>query len=94
MPIPGPIALARGPADLSAPAAPDYGSGGAGLWRAGSSAPIIARLLVARETSASFQVIDAFSRIVRLGEKLEATGALCEAAMEAAALEALRICAT
>src|SRR5262245_38515656 len=50
------------------------------------------RLLVARETAASFQVIDAFSRIVRLGEKLEATGALCEPAM-IRTLEALRICA-
>jgi exopolyphosphatase / guanosine-5'-triphosphate,3'-diphosphate pyrophosphatase len=50
------------------------------------------RLLVARESAPSFHVIDAFSRIVRLGERLEASGALCEAAM-ARTLEALRICA-
>ena len=39
-----------------------------------------------------FRVVDAFSRIVRLGEGLAATGALSEAAM-ARTLEALRICA-
>ncbi|MGH6969910.1 MAG: Ppx/GppA family phosphatase, partial [Stellaceae bacterium] len=39
-----------------------------------------------------FRVIDAFSRIVRLGEGLAATGRLSEAAM-ARTIEALRICA-
>jgi len=39
-----------------------------------------------------FRVIDAFSRIVRLGEGLAGTGALSEAAM-ARTIEALRICA-
>ncbi len=51
------------------------------------------RLLVARPaTSGGFRVVDAFSRIVRLGEGLEATGALSEAAM-ARTLDALKICA-
>ena len=44
------------------------------------------RLLVARGTprsrSSSFTVIDAFSRIVRLGEGLAASGSLCDAAMD------------
>ena len=50
------------------------------------------RLLIARRAGEGFRVIDAFSRIVRLGEGLGATGALSEAAM-ARTLEALRVCA-
>jgi exopolyphosphatase / guanosine-5'-triphosphate,3'-diphosphate pyrophosphatase len=52
------------------------------------------RLLVARpaSTNGGFRVVDAFSRIVRLGEGLEATGSLSEAAMDRT-LEALKICA-
>jgi len=50
------------------------------------------RLLVARRTSSGFRVVDAFSRIVRLGEGLTASGRLSEAAM-ARTFEALRICA-
>ena len=50
------------------------------------------RLLVARSAGRGFRVIDAFSRIVRLGEGLAATGVLSEAAM-ARTLEALKICA-
>jgi exopolyphosphatase/guanosine-5'-triphosphate,3'-diphosphate pyrophosphatase len=50
------------------------------------------RLLVARGTRRGFRVIDAFSRIVRLGEGLAATGRLSDAAMERT-IEALKICA-
>lgn len=50
------------------------------------------RLLVARPVGAGFRVVDAFSRIVRLGEGLAATGRLSEAAVERT-LEALSICA-
>ncbi|HEV2185714.1 MAG TPA: Ppx/GppA phosphatase family protein [Stellaceae bacterium] len=50
------------------------------------------RLLVARPAAGGFRVVDAFSRIVRLGEGLQATGALGEAAM-ARTLEALKVCA-
>ena len=49
------------------------------------------RLLVGAPTSDGFRVLDSFSRIVRLGEGLQRTGRLSEAAM-ARALEALRIC--
>jgi exopolyphosphatase/guanosine-5'-triphosphate,3'-diphosphate pyrophosphatase len=49
------------------------------------------RLLVARPTADGFRVIDAFSRIVRLGEGLSLTGRLSDAAV-ARTLEALRIC--
>jgi exopolyphosphatase/guanosine-5'-triphosphate,3'-diphosphate pyrophosphatase len=51
------------------------------------------RLLVAVPTRpGQFRVIDAFSRIVRLGEGLSSSGRLGEAAMDRA-IEALRICA-
>ncbi len=50
------------------------------------------RLLVARPAGDGFRVIDAFSRIVRLGEGLSANGRLSEAAM-ARTIDALRICA-
>lgn len=49
------------------------------------------RLLVARPNGDSFRVIDAFSRIVRLGEGISASGRLSEAAI-ARSLEALEIC--
>jgi exopolyphosphatase / guanosine-5'-triphosphate,3'-diphosphate pyrophosphatase len=51
------------------------------------------RLLVARGQPRGFRVIDAFSRIVRLGEGLATSGVLSEAAM-ARTIEALRVCAT
>jgi exopolyphosphatase / guanosine-5'-triphosphate,3'-diphosphate pyrophosphatase len=50
------------------------------------------RLLVARPSGPGFRVIDAFSRIVRLGEGLGASGLLSEAAMDRT-LEALKVCA-
>src|SRR5262247_4654214 len=49
------------------------------------------RLLVARPTADSFRVIDAFSRIIRLGEGVSSSGTLSEAAI-ARALDALAIC--
>ena len=52
------------------------------------------RLLVAKPTKAGqFRVVDAFSRIVRLGEGLAATGKLSDAAMDRA-VGALKICAS
>ncbi len=50
------------------------------------------RLLVAEPTRDSFRVVDAFSRIVRLGEGLSRTGELSEAAQDRA-IGALKICA-
>jgi len=49
------------------------------------------RLLVARPAGESFRVIDAFSRIIRLGEGVTASGRLSEAAIERA-IAALAIC--
>ena len=50
------------------------------------------RLLIARPEGENFTVIDAFSRVVRLGEGLAASGRLSDAAMDRA-LGALHICA-
>lgn len=50
------------------------------------------RLLVARPQADGFEVIDSFSRIVRLGEGLAASGWLRERAM-ARTIAALRVCA-
>ncbi len=49
------------------------------------------RLLVARPTRRGFQVIDAFSRIIRLGEGVSSTGRLSDAAI-VRAIDALRVC--
>jgi exopolyphosphatase / guanosine-5'-triphosphate,3'-diphosphate pyrophosphatase len=49
------------------------------------------RLLVARPTADGFRVVDAFSRIIRLGEGVAASGRISEAAI-ARAIEALLIC--
>jgi exopolyphosphatase/guanosine-5'-triphosphate,3'-diphosphate pyrophosphatase len=50
------------------------------------------RLLVARANGGGFRVIDAFSRIVRLGEGLSRSGLLGEPAMTRT-VEALKVCA-
>jgi exopolyphosphatase / guanosine-5'-triphosphate,3'-diphosphate pyrophosphatase len=50
------------------------------------------RLLIARPQGAGFTVVDAFSRIVRLGEGLATSGKLSDAAIDRT-LAALRICA-
>ena len=50
------------------------------------------RLLIARPSEGGFTVVDAFSRIVRLGEGLGATGRLSDASMDRA-VAALSICA-
>lgn len=49
------------------------------------------RLLIARPHDNGFRVLDGFTRIVRLGEGLSATGRLSEAAMDRT-VEALRHC--
>ena len=51
------------------------------------------RLLVARPSRRGFKVIDAFSRIIRLGEGVTASGRLNDSAMTRT-IQALQICAT
>jgi exopolyphosphatase/guanosine-5'-triphosphate,3'-diphosphate pyrophosphatase len=50
------------------------------------------RLLIATPTARGFRIVDAYSRIVRLGEGLSQSGRLSDAAMERA-LGALKVCA-
>ncbi len=50
------------------------------------------RLLIARPQGSGFAVVDAFSRIVRLGEGLATTGRLSDAAIERT-IAALKVCA-
>ena len=50
------------------------------------------RLLIAAPTPGGFRIVEAYSRIVRLGEGLTATGVLQDGAMERA-IAALRTCA-
>ena len=49
------------------------------------------RLLIARPTADGFRVVDAFSRIIRLGEGVAASRRISEAAI-ARAVEALLVC--
>ncbi|MGB7205389.1 MAG: Ppx/GppA phosphatase family protein [Anderseniella sp.] len=49
------------------------------------------RLLLARPARTGFEVVDAFSRIVRLGEGVSATGQLSEGAIDRT-IKALRVC--
>jgi len=51
------------------------------------------RLLIAQPAATGFRVVDAFSRIVRLGEGVEHTGRLSDAAINRT-VSALRVCAT
>lgn len=50
------------------------------------------RLLIARRAKSGFRIVEAFSRIVRLGEGLSRTGEMSEAAMDRA-VAAIAICA-
>src|SRR4051812_17196815 len=86
----------HGPARPLAPAAAHPRSRGAAMpvYAALDLGTNNCRLLVARaRDGAGLQVIDAFSRIVRLGEGLEATGHLGGAAIERT-VAALKICAS
>jgi exopolyphosphatase/guanosine-5'-triphosphate,3'-diphosphate pyrophosphatase len=76
-------------------------SGTKGGWHSGRFAHIFAaidlgtnncRLLVARASAAGFDVIDAYSRPVRLGEGVALSGSLCGDAIERT-LGALHVCA-
>jgi exopolyphosphatase/guanosine-5'-triphosphate,3'-diphosphate pyrophosphatase len=51
------------------------------------------RLLLARPSRRGFRVVDAFSRIIRLGEGVSVSGRLSEQAMHRT-MEALRVCAS
>jgi exopolyphosphatase/guanosine-5'-triphosphate,3'-diphosphate pyrophosphatase len=85
--------------DLTADGAAPVGNGHAGrhgdidneIYAAIDLGTNNCRLLVARARGRGFRVIDAFSRIVRLGEGLGACGALSTEAMDRT-IDALKIC--
>ncbi|MDH3242860.1 MAG: Ppx/GppA family phosphatase [Alphaproteobacteria bacterium] len=79
----------RAPRKKSGAAEPD----GIGAYAALDLGTNNCRLLVATPEGDSFRVVDAFSRIVRLGEGLEKTGRLTDAAMDRT-ISALRVCAS
>jgi exopolyphosphatase/guanosine-5'-triphosphate,3'-diphosphate pyrophosphatase len=81
-----------GPAMRAVACGPRRDGGGPPLYAALDLGTNNCRLLVATPAAGSFRVVDSFSRIVRLGEGLAATGRLSEAAMDRA-LVALRACA-
>ena len=70
----------------------DQAGGTGGVYAALDLGTNNCRLLVARPTREGFRVVDAFSRIVRLGEGLSLSGRLSDPAM-ARTLEALKVCA-
>jgi exopolyphosphatase / guanosine-5'-triphosphate,3'-diphosphate pyrophosphatase len=80
---------------LSAPHGPPRGRGSHGeapLFAALDLGTNNCRLLIAAPTARGFRIVDAFSRIVRLGEGLAQSGRLGQGAMDRA-IGALRICA-
>ena len=76
---------------------PDGGGGQGGLDVSGPTYAALdlgtnnCRLLVARATRDGFRVVDAFSRIIRLGEGITSSGLLSEPAI-LRAVDALRVC--
>src|SRR6186997_3272843 len=82
-PTDGPAASAR-PPDWRRPQRHTYGAVDLGTNNC--------RLLIARPTDEGFTVVDAFSRIVRLGEGLTQSGKLTQGAMDRA-VSALGVCA-
>jgi exopolyphosphatase/guanosine-5'-triphosphate,3'-diphosphate pyrophosphatase len=85
-------ALALAPAPLQAVVAPDRQPFNRGAFAALDLGTNNCRLLIARPTGDAFTIIDAFSRVVRLGEGLAQTGRLSNQAMDRT-LGALQVCA-
>jgi exopolyphosphatase/guanosine-5'-triphosphate,3'-diphosphate pyrophosphatase len=78
----------RGAPNGSAAAPPAAGSG---VYAALDLGTNNCRLLIACPTGDGFRVVDSFSRIIRLGEGISATGCISDAAIERA-IAALSIC--
>lgn len=92
-----PISAAGSPsasnASASSRAAGSSGAGGDGpVYGALDLGTNNCRLLLARPSRRGFRVVDAFSRIIRLGEGVSQTGELSELAMNRT-LDALKVCA-
>lgn len=87
-----PKKLAANPASPAAPAVRAAAANHRQAYAAIDLGTNNCRLLIARPSGDHFVVIDAFSRVVRLGEGLAQSGRLSDAAMDRA-LAALHICA-
>src|SRR3981189_1217828 len=86
----GPRASPLGPAAAGDGASAELASG-SGVYAALDLGTNNCRLLIACPTGDGFRVVDSFSRIIRLGEGISATGCISEAAIERA-ITALSIC--
>jgi exopolyphosphatase/guanosine-5'-triphosphate,3'-diphosphate pyrophosphatase len=83
--LPGAAAGASAPASVDSPAATTA------VYAALDLGTNNCRLLIACPTGDGFRVVDSFSRIIRLGEGISATGRISDAAIERA-IAALSIC--
>jgi exopolyphosphatase/guanosine-5'-triphosphate,3'-diphosphate pyrophosphatase len=81
----------QGPDGSGAPGAGELPAAGAGVYAALDLGTNNCRLLIACPAGDGFRVVDSFSRIIRLGEGISATGCISEAAIERA-IGALSIC--
>jgi exopolyphosphatase/guanosine-5'-triphosphate,3'-diphosphate pyrophosphatase len=79
------------PDSAGRPAANHAGAAGTAIYAALDLGTNNCRLLIACPTGDSFRVVDSFSRIIRLGEGVSATGCISDAAIERA-IAALSIC--
>jgi len=84
--------VSEGAADISVVGAACPDAAASGVFAALDLGTNNCRLLVARPSGPSFRVIDAFSRVVRLGDRLATTGELAHTAMDRT-VEALQVCA-
>lgn len=84
--------MSEAPSARREPEAARRGSAGPPCYAALDLGTNNCRLLVATPTPGGFRVVEAYSRIVRLGEGLTQTGRLSDAAMERA-MAALTVCA-
>src|ERR1700756_2079102 len=80
----------QGDGAIMAPAQPSQANG-TGVYAALDLGTNNCRLLIASPSGDGFRVVDSFSRIIRLGEGIAATGSISEAAIERA-IAALSIC--
>jgi exopolyphosphatase / guanosine-5'-triphosphate,3'-diphosphate pyrophosphatase len=81
----------QGPSRSGAPGAAGLPAAGTGVYAALDLGTNNCRLLIACPAGDGFRVVDSFSRIIRLGEGISATGCISDAAIERA-IAALSIC--
>src|ERR1700748_2058049 len=87
----GPGFLGQSPLGQALPEAGHSPGAGNGVYAALDLGTNNCRLLIACPSGDSFRVVDSFSRIIRLGEGISATGCISDAAIERA-IGALSIC--